>query len=157
MTDTNKEIGNPWAEKIVLQALMDDWNRKAEYDITEFDFNDRTYNLIFRLLNKYNWNVNLVDWEFTKSWDNIEHATWDDLQSWFNTSITTNFDECIAEVKRISKQKKQWIIAKKLQTVIMWWWTENEIMAVANELYETETIKRQDNESIKQECDVYNS
>lgn len=151
MTNPNKEIGNPWAERIVLQALMEDWNRKAEYDLTPFDFNDTIYNLIFRLLDKYNGNVELVNWEFIKSWDNPEHQTRDDLQNWFSTAITINFEECLLELKKISKQKKQGIIAKKLQSVIMNWWTEWEIMQVANELYETETIKRQDNESIKQE------
>lgn len=146
-----EEIVNPWAERIVLQALLDNWNRKAEYELTEFDFNDSHYNMIFKLLERYNWNVDLVDGEFRKLWDTAEHQTWEDIQAWFNSSITSNFEESIWLVKQASKRKKQNIIARKLQTMITWWATDSEIMNVANELYETESIKKQPIDEIKNE------
>ena len=146
-----EEIGNPWAERIVLQALLDDWNKKAEYEITEFDFNDPHYNMIFRLLDKHHWNADLVEWEFRKIWECSEHQTWDDIQAWFNTSVTTNFEDSINLVKQSSKRKKQNIIVRKLQTMITWWGTDSEIMNVANELYEIESIKKQPIDKVKEE------
>jgi len=62
MNNTTEKIGNVWAEKIVLQWVMENWGRKLEYDIVEEDFTDDLYRNIFKLLVKNKWNVNIVEW-----------------------------------------------------------------------------------------------
>lgn len=153
MNDTIKKItsiGNVWAEKIVIQGILENWNRKLEYDIIEEDFTDDLYRNIFKLLVKNKWNENIVDWEIRKAWGLILNE-WLELQSYIGSYITKQFGDCIDEVKKWSKKREQIKIATDIQKAIEWGESEDRIMQIANKLYETETIKQQSREEIKQE------
>ena len=150
MNNNNKEVGNVWAEKIVLQALLDNWSVKMEYNLTLEDFTDDLYKAIFKLLTKYNWNENLVEWEVKKAWGIIEEE-WNTLQAYHIQYLTTNFEECIEELKNLTKKRQQIKIAWDIQRAIEVWENDDKVLQIANQLYETETIKQQSREDIKQE------
>ena len=150
MNNNNKEVGNVWAEKIVLQALLDNWSVKMEYNLTLEDFTDDLYKAIFKLLTKYNWNENLVEWEIKKAWGIIEEE-WNTLQAYHIQYLTTNFEECIEELKNLTKKRQQIKIAWDIQRAIEVWENDDKVLQIANQLYETETIKQQSREDIKQE------
>lgn len=150
MNDTIKKIGNVWAEKIVIQWILENWNRKLEYDIIEEDFTDDLYKNIFKLLVKNKWNENIVDWEIRKAWGIILNE-WLELQSYIGSYITKQFEDCIDEVKKWSKKRQQVKIATDIQKAIEGWESEDKILQIANKLYETETIKQQSRDEIKQE------
>ena len=153
MNDTIKKItsiGNVWAEKIVIQGILENWNRKLEYDIIEEDFTDDLYRNIFKLLVKNKWNENIVDWEIRKAWGLILNE-WLELQSYIGSYITKQFGDCIDEVKKWSKKRQQVKIATDIQKAIEGWESEDKILQIANKLYETETIKQQSRDEIKQE------
>ena len=150
MNYPTEKIGNVWAEKIVIQWVLENWNRKLEYDIVEEDFTDDLYRNIFKLLVNNKWNENIVDWEIRKAWGMILEE-WIELQAYIGSYITMNFDTCIDEVKKWSKKRQQVKIVEDIKKAIEWWDTEDKILQIANKLYETETIKQQSREEIKQE------
>ena len=105
MNYPTEKIGNVWAEKIVIQWILENWSRKLEYDIVEEDFTDDLYRNIFKLLVKNKWNENIVDWEIRKAWWMILEE-WIELQAYIGSYITMNFDTCIDEVKKWSKKRR---------------------------------------------------
>lgn len=150
MNNTTEKIGNVWAEKIVLQWVMENWWRKLEYDIVEEDFTDDLYRNIFKLLVKNKWNVNIVDWEIKKAWWLVENERIE-LEAYVGSYIVKEFDTCLDEVKKWSKKRQQIKIASDIQKAIESWESEDKVLQIANKLYETETIKQQSREEIKQE------
>jgi len=150
MNNTTEKIGNVWAEKIVLQWVMENWGRKLEYDIVEEDFTDDLYRNIFKLLVKNKWNVNIVEWEVKKAWWLVENER-TELEAYVGSYIVKEFDTCLDEVKKWSKKRQQIKIASDIQKAIESWESEDKILQIANKLYETETIKQQSREEIKQE------
>ena len=150
MNNTTEKIGNVWAEKIVLQWVMENWRRKLEYDIVEEDFTDDLYRNIFKLLVKNKWNVNIVDWEIKKAWWLVENER-TELEAYVGSYIVKEFDTCLDEVKKWSKKRQQIKIASDIQKAIESWESEDKVLQIANKLYETETIKQQSREEIKQE------
>ena len=150
MNNTTEKIGNVWAEKIVLQWVMENWGRKLEYDIVEEDFTDDLYRNIFKLLVKNKWNVNIVEWEVKKAWWLVENER-TELEAYVGSYIVKEFDTCLDEVKKWSKKRQQIKIASDIQKAIESWESEDKVLQIANKLYETETIKQQSREEIKQE------
>ena len=150
MNNTTEKIGNVWAEKIVLQWVMENWGRKLEYDIVEEDFTDDLYRNIFKLLVKNKWNVNIVEWEIKKAWWLVENER-TELEAYIGSYIVKEFDTCLDEVKKWSKKRQQIKIASDIQKAIESWESEDKVLQIANKLYETETIKQQSREEIKQE------
>ena len=150
MNNTTEKIGNVWAEKIVLQWVMENWGRKLEYDIVEEDFTDDLYRNIFKLLVKNKWNVNIVEWEIKKAWWLVENERIE-LEAYVGSYIVKEFDTCLDEVKKWSKKRQQIKIASDIQKAIESWESEDKVLQIANKLYETETIKQQSREEIKQE------
>ena len=150
MNNTTEKIGNVWAEKIVLQWVMENWGRKLEYDIVEEDFTDDLYRNIFKLLVKNKWNVNIVDWEIKKAWWLVENER-TELEAYIGSYIVKEFDTCLDEVKKWSKKRQQIKIASDIQKAIESWESEDKVLQIANKLYETETIKQQSRDEIKQE------
>lgn len=150
MNNTTEKIGNVWAEKIVLQWVMENWGRKLEYDIVEEDFTDDLYRNIFKLLVKNKWNVNIVEWEIKKAWWLVENER-TELEAYVGSYIVKEFDTCLDEVKKWSKKRQQIKIASDIQKAIESWESEDKVLQIANKLYETETIKQQSREEIKQE------
>ena len=150
MNNTTEKIGNVWAEKIVLQWVMENWGRKLEYDIVEEDFTDDLYRNIFKLLVKNKWNVNIVEWEIKKAWWLVENERIE-LEAYVGSYIVKEFDTCLDEVKKWSKKRQQIKIASDIQKAIESWESEDKVLQIANKLYETETIKQQSRDEIKQE------
>ena len=150
MNNTTEKIGNVWAEKIVIQWILENWNRKLEYDIVEEDFTDDLYRNIFKLLVKNKWNVNIVEWEIKKAWWLVENER-TELEAYVGSYIVKEFDTCLDEVKKWSKKRQQIKIASDIQKAIESWESEDKVLQIANKLYETETIKQQSREEIKQE------
>ena len=150
MNNCTKEVSNVWAEKIVLQALLDNWEVRTEYDIKAEDFTDDIYRTVFNLLCKYNWNENLVWGEIKKAWGIVyeERIT---LLAYTKEYLTINFEECVNELKNLTKKREQIRIAETIQKAIENWENEDKVLQIANKLYETETIKQQSRDEIKQE------
>ena len=148
--NSNQKIINKGAEKVVICWLIENWNNKIEYDIRESDFNDRDYRKIFATLNKFNWNPDLTDWEL--EWTEVYDKR-TDLRIESISYIQTWLVECVEELKKLSKRKEQLQIAENLKLKILDWWSEEEIMSIANQFYETETIKEQDSKSIREEIE----
>lgn len=150
MNNCTKEVSNVWAEKIVLQALLDNWEVRIEHDIKAEDFTDDIYRAVFELLCKYNWNENLVWGEIKKAWG-IIHEERITLLSYTREYITINFEECVIELKNLTKKREQIKIAETIKKAIENWENEDKVLQIANKLYETETIKQQSRDEIKQE------
>lgn len=150
MNNCTKEVSNVWAEKIVLQALLDNWEVRTEYDIKAEDFTDDIYRTVFNLLCRYNWNENLVWGEIKKAWGIVyeERIT---LLAYTKEYLTINFEECVNELKNLTKKREQIRIAETIQKAIENWENEDKVLQIANKLYETETIKQQSRDEIKQE------
>lgn len=149
MNNQVKEISNVNAEKIVMQWLLENWQRRYEYEITEEDFTDEIYRAIFKLLVRYDWNVELVWWQCKNAWK-LMLEEWQELESYLSSYIVTNLDQCVAELKALTKRRQQLKIAEKVLNKIQLW-DEAAMLEEANKLYETETIKQQSREEIKEE------
>lgn len=149
MNNQVKEISNVNAEKIVMQWLLENWHRRYEYEITEEDFTDEIYRAIFKLLVRYDWNVELVWWQCKNAWK-LMLEEWQELESYLSSYIVTNLDQCVAELKALTKRRQQLKIAEKVLNKIQLW-DEAAMLEEANKLYETETIKQQSREEIKEE------
>ena len=149
MNNQNQKIGNPNAEKIVLQALLEDYKRVYEYEISEEDFSEDIYKAIFKLLVKYEWNIELVEWECKKAWWIIWEER-DTLNTRFSSYITKNLTPCLEEIKQASKRRNMLKIVDKINLNIQMW-DQNWVLEEANKLYEMEDIKQQSREDIKRE------
>ena len=149
MNNQAKEISNVNAEKIVMQWLLENWQRRYEYEITEEDFTDDIYKAIFKLLVRYDWNVELVWGQCKNAWK-LMLEEWEVLESYLSTYIVNNLDQCVDELKALTKRRQQLKIAEKVLNKIQLW-DETAMLEEANKLYETETIKQQSREEIKEE------
>ena len=150
MNDNTEKIGNSWAEKNVLSWLLDNWNLKSDYDLELEDFTDDIYRSIFSLLCKYNGDKDLVWWEIKKAgWFIEEERT--GLLATFNQFLAHDITKYIEILKTYTKKRNQIKIASDIKKAIEMWKNEDEVLQIANKLYETETIKQQSIEDIKQE------
>jgi len=150
MNNWTEKIGNSWAEKNVIAGLIDDWSLKMEYDIELEDFTDDIYRTIFSLLSKYNGDRDLVSWDISKAWGFIEEE-WIGLLSTFTQYLASDITKYVEVLKNLSKKRNQIKIACDIKKAIEFWESEDKVLQIANKLYETETIKQQSREEIKQE------
>ena len=150
MNDNTEKIGNSWAEKNVIAWLLEDWSLKMEYDLELEDFTDDIYRTLFSLLSRYNWDKDLVEWEIKKAWGFIEEE-WNILQSILTQYLPQDISKYVEILKNYTKKRNQIKIASDIKKAIEVWESEDKVLQIANKLYETETIKQQSREEIKQE------
>ena len=150
MNDNTEKIGNSWAEKNVIAWLLEDWSLKMEYDLELEDFTDDIYRTLFSLLSRYNWDKDLVDGEIKKAWGFIEEE-WNILQSILTQYLPQDISKYVEILKNYTKKRNQIKIASDIKKAIEVWESEDKVLQIANKLYETETIKQQSREEIKQE------
>lgn len=150
MNDNTEKIGNSWAEKNVIAGLLDNRSLKLEYDIELEDFTDDIYRAIFSLLLKYNWDKDLVEWDIKKWWGFImEERT--ELLSIMTQYLPRDIKDYVEVLKAYTKKRNQIKIANDVKRAIEMWKNDDEVLQLANKLYETETIKQQSRDEIKQE------
>lgn len=150
MNDNTEKIGNSWAEKNVIAWLLEDWSLKMEYDLELEDFTDDIYRTLFSLLSRYNWDKDLVEWEIKKAWGFIEEER-NILQSILIQYLPQDISKYVEILKNYTKKRNQIKIASDIKKAIEVWESEDKVLQIANKLYETETIKQQSREEIKQE------
>jgi len=150
MNDNTEKIGNSWAEKNVIAGLLEDWSLKMEYDLELEDFTDDIYRTLFSLLSRYNWDKDLVEGEIKKAWGFIEEER-NILQSILIQYLPQDISKYVAILKNYTKKRNQIKIASDIKKAIEVWESEDKVLQIANKLYETETIKQQSREEIKQE------
>jgi replicative DNA helicase len=150
MNDNTEKIGNSWAEKNVIAWLLEDWSLKMEYDLELEDFTDDIYRTLFSLLSRYNWDKDLVEWEIKKAWGFIEEER-NILQSILTQYLPQDISKYVEILKNYTKKRNQIKIASDIKKAIEVWESEDKVLQIANKLYETETIKQQSREEIKQE------
>ena len=150
MNDNTEKIGNSWAEKNVIAWLLEDWSLKMEYDLELEDFTDDIYRTLFSLLSRYNWDKDLVEGEIKKAWGFIEEE-WNILQSILTQYLPQDISKYVEILKNYTKKRNQIKIASDIKKAIEVWESEDKVLQIANKLYETETIKQQSREEIKQE------
>ena len=150
MNDNTEKIGNSWAEKNVIAWLLEDWSLKMEYDLELEDFTDDIYRTLFSLLSRYNWDKDLVEGEIKKAWGFIEEER-NILQSILTQYLPQDISKYVEILKNYTKKRNQIKIASDIKKAIEVWESEDKVLQIANKLYETETIKQQSREEIKQE------
>lgn len=150
MNDNTEKIGNSWAEKNVIAWLLEDWSLKMEYDLELEDFTDDIYRTLFSLLSRYNWDKDLVEGEIKKAWGFIEEER-NILQSILIQYLPQDISKYVEILKNYTKKRNQIKIASDIKKAIEVWESEDKVLQIANKLYETETIKQQSREEIKQE------
>lgn len=150
MNDNTEKIGNSWAEKNVIEWLLEDWSLKMEYNLELEDFTDDIYRALFSLLSRYNWDKDLVEGEIKKAWGFIEEE-WNILQSRLTQYLPQDISKYVEILKNYTKKRNQIKIASDIKKAIEVWESEDKVLQIANKLYETETIKQQSREEIKQE------
>ena len=150
MNDNTEKIGNSWAEKNVIAWLLEDWSLKMEYDLELEDFTDDIYRTLFSLLSRYNWDKDLVEGDIKKAWGFIEEE-WNILQSILTQYLPQDISKYVEILKNYTKKRNQIKIASDIKKAIEVWESEDKVLQIANKLYETETIKQQSREEIKQE------
>ena len=150
MNDNTEKIGNSWAEKNVIAWLLEDWSLKMEYDLELEDFTDDIYRTLFSLLSRYNWDKDLVEGDIKKAWGFIEEE-WNILQSILIQYLPQDISKYVEILKNYTKKRNQIKIASDIKKAIEVWESEDKVLQIANKLYETETIKQQSREEIKQE------
>ena len=150
MNDNTEKIGNSWAEKNVIAWLLEDWSLKMEYDLELEDFTDDIYRTLFSLLSRYNWDKDLVEWDIKKAWGFIEEER-NILQSILIQYLPQDISKYVEILKNYTKKRNQIKIASDIKKAIEVWESEDKVLQIANKLYETETIKQQSREEIKQE------
>ena len=150
MNDNTEKIGNSWAEKNVIAWLLEDWSLKMEYDLELEDFTDDIYRTLFSLLSRYNWDKDLVEWDIKKAWGFIEEER-NILQSILTQYLPQDISKYVEILKNYTKKRNQIKIASDIKKAIEVWESEDKVLQIANKLYETETIKQQSREEIKQE------
>lgn len=150
MNDNTEKIGNSWAEKNVIAWLLEDWSLKMEYDLELEDFTDDIYRTLFSLLSRYNWDKDLVEGEIKKAWGFIEEER-NILQSILIQYLPQDISKYVEILKTYTKKRNQIKIASDIKKAIEVWESEDKVLQIANKLYETETIKQQSREEIKQE------
>lgn len=150
MNDNTEKIGNSWAEKNVIAWLLEDWSLKMEYDLELEDFTDDIYRTLFSLLSRYNWDKDLVEGDIKKAWGFIEEER-NILQSILTQYLPQDISKYVEILKNYTKKRNQIKIASDIKKAIEVWESEDKVLQIANKLYETETIKQQSREEIKQE------
>jgi len=150
MNDNTEKIGNSWAEKNVIAWLLEDWSLEMEYDLELEDFTDDIYRTLFSLLSRYNWDKDLVEGEIKKAWGFIEEER-NILQSILTQYLPQDISKYVEILKNYTKKRNQIKIASDIKKAIEVWESEDKVLQIANKLYETETIKQQSREEIKQE------
>ena len=121
-----------------------------EYDLELEDFTDDIYRTLFSLLSRYNWDKDLVEGEIKKAWGFIEEER-NILQSILIQYLPQDISKYVEILKNYTKKRNQIKIASDIKKAIEVWESEDKVLQIANKLYETETIKQQSREEIKQE------
>ena len=112
MNYSTQKIGNPNAEKTIIWWLLEDWQRKYEWEISENDFVDSDCLTIYHALDKYKWDIELTEWELINLWGTALD-TWFTIRSRVDSFITTHLESHLEVLKEHSKRRQQLIIAEK--------------------------------------------
>lgn len=149
MNYSTQKIGNPNAERTIIWGLLDDWQRKYEWEITEDDFIDNDCLTIYKALEKNKWDVDLAEWELINLWGTALD-TWFSIRAMIGSYITTHIDSHLEVLKEHTKRRTQLLIADKIKTKIQEW-NDADMLEEANKLFQTEAVKVQSRDAIKQE------
>ena len=149
MNYSTQKIGNPNAERTIIWGLLDDWKRKYEWEITEDDFIDNDCLTIYKALEKNKWDVDLAEWELINLWGTALD-TWFSIRAMVGSYINTHIDSHLEVLKEHTKRRTQLLIADKIKAKIQEW-NDADMLEEANKLFQTEAVKVQSRDAIKQE------
>lgn len=149
MNYSTQKIGNPNAERTIIWGLLDDWQRKYEWEITEDDFIDNDCLTIYKALEKNKWDVDLAEWELINLWGTALD-TWFSIRAMVGSYINTHIDSHLEVLKEHTKRRTQLLIADKIKAKIQEW-NDADMLEEANKLFQTEAVKVQSRDAIKQE------
>lgn len=149
MNYSTQKIGNPNAERTIIWWLLDDWQKKYEWEITEDDFIDNDCLTIYKALEKNKWDVDLAEWELINLWGTALD-TWFSIRAMIDSYITTHIESHLEVLKEHTKRRTQLLIADKIKTKIQEW-NDADMLEEANKLFQTEAVKVQSRDAIKQE------
>lgn len=149
MNYSTQKIGNPNAERTIIWGLLDDWQRKYEWEITEDDFIDNDCLTIYKALERNKWDVDLAEWELINLWGTALD-TWFSIRAMVGSYINTHIDSHLEVLKEHTKRRTQLLIADKIKAKIQEW-NDADMLEEANKLFQTEAVKVQSRDAIKQE------